>query len=369
MEHTKAVNEEFLSIGSPLVSVVVPNYNHARYLPERLDSIRNQTFQNFELIYLDDASTDDSEAVFARYKQAHPELSHRFNAQIVNDVNSGTPFAQWNRGVQMARGKYVWIAEADDYADPRLLERLVGELERDSSVSIAYCRSKGVSDGVVYDWFPYVPFGEQARFWESDYVSAGRDEIEYRLSFLNTIANASATVFRRDVYNSVGGADISYRTSGDHLVWMRMLENTRIAFIAEPLNFYRTHENSVRAHIKSGAKQEAYVRESYRLLEYLRDVVRLPDDIYERCCYERAEYIFRLFTRRQAPISTIQRALRIARTTDPHVVRRFGDYLRHKGAGRLAMIAPRLASTWTLPPFGAYWPTEAQVDPPVKAAR
>ena len=102
----------------PTVSVIVPNYNHARFLPQRIESILRQTYQDFELILLDDCSTDDSRAVLSQYA-SEPRVRIQFN-----EVNSGSTFRQWNKGVRLARGKYVWIAESDDYADERLLERL-----------------------------------------------------------------------------------------------------------------------------------------------------------------------------------------------------------------------------------------------------
>src|ERR1700746_3879780 len=107
----------------PKVSVIVPNYNHARFLQKRIDSILNQTFQDFELILLDDCSTDVSRAILSQYAN-DPRVRLEFNA-----MNSGSTFKQWNKGVRLARGKYVWIAESDDYADERLLQRLVDALE------------------------------------------------------------------------------------------------------------------------------------------------------------------------------------------------------------------------------------------------
>jgi len=102
---------------TPTVSVIVPNYNHARYLRRRVDSILAQTYSDFELILLDDCSTDHSREILASYRD-NPKVRVEFNAK-----NSGTPFKQWNKGVQMARGRYIWIAESDDYADFRFLAR------------------------------------------------------------------------------------------------------------------------------------------------------------------------------------------------------------------------------------------------------
>ena len=96
----------------PRVTVVTPNYNHARYLPERIDSILAQTFQDFELLILDNASTDNSREVIESYT-SYQNVRAAFNAE-----NNGSPFKQWNLGLSQAKGEYVWFAESDDYADP-----------------------------------------------------------------------------------------------------------------------------------------------------------------------------------------------------------------------------------------------------------
>jgi len=88
----------------PKVSVIIPNYNHARFLEQRIQSILNQTYQDFEILYLDDASTDDSNEVFAQFKD------DRRIRSILNQTNSGSPFKQWNRGIKAATGDYIWIA-------------------------------------------------------------------------------------------------------------------------------------------------------------------------------------------------------------------------------------------------------------------
>src|SRR5215472_4105163 len=109
----------------PKVSVIIPNYNHARYLQQRIDTVLGQTFQDFEVILLDDCSTDESRSIISEYAK-DPRVRTEFN-----EVNSGSTFKQWNKGVRLARGEYVWIAESDDYADKRFLEKLVYRLDAD----------------------------------------------------------------------------------------------------------------------------------------------------------------------------------------------------------------------------------------------
>src|SRR5688572_15349118 len=95
-----------------LVSVIVPNYNHADFLQQRLESILNQTYQHFEVIILDDFSTDDSKDIIEKYR-------HNSKVTLISysTKNMGSTFAQWNKGVEMASGEIIWMAESDDVAD------------------------------------------------------------------------------------------------------------------------------------------------------------------------------------------------------------------------------------------------------------
>ncbi len=111
------------NIRNPKVSIIIANYNYARYLEQRLDSIIQQTYRDFEIIFLDDASSDESvELCKNKYK-------HYITHFKVNSVNTGNPFVQWNKGVRLAQGKYIWIAEADDFCEPTFLEEMVPLLE------------------------------------------------------------------------------------------------------------------------------------------------------------------------------------------------------------------------------------------------
>lgn len=130
---------------APLVSVVVPNYNYARYLDARLSSILNQTFQDFELILLDDASTDNSLELLDRYKN-DPHVSHF----IVNEQNTGSPFKQWMKGILLAKGEWVWIAEADDLCEPTFLETCVEQVQKYPNVSVCMTAFRYIDEKVIY---------------------------------------------------------------------------------------------------------------------------------------------------------------------------------------------------------------------------
>jgi glycosyltransferase involved in cell wall biosynthesis len=226
----------------PAVSVIVPNYNHAQFLPRRLDSILGQTFGDFELIYLDDASTDNSDRVIASF------LEDRRIRVIRNTINSGNAFKQWNRGVREALGDYIWIAEADDSAEPTLLSRLVPLLDQNPQVGIAYCQSMEVdgSDRILRSFDCWTADLDQER-WRHDFIASGPEECAQYLVVKNTIPNASAVLFRRSVFEQTGGAVESMTLCGDWITWVRMLLVSDLAFVGEPLNYFRSHAGSVRA--------------------------------------------------------------------------------------------------------------------------
>lgn len=132
------------------VSVIVPNYRHSRFLKHRLRSIFTQTRQPHEIIFLDNASPDDSVEVARRLALESPVPM----TIIVNERNNGSTFRQWMKGLGLATGDLVWIAEADDACRPQLLERLVPEFY-DPEVVLAYCQSAtiGPDSEILSDHF------------------------------------------------------------------------------------------------------------------------------------------------------------------------------------------------------------------------
>lgn len=126
---------------SPKVSVIVSNYNHSAYLKERIDSILNQTYQDFELIILDDCSTDNSMSIIESYRN-NSHVTH----VVQNEQNSGSPFLQWHKGIALAQGEYIWIAESDDAAHPQFQSTLVGQLVCHPEAVLAYSHSLWVDE-------------------------------------------------------------------------------------------------------------------------------------------------------------------------------------------------------------------------------
>jgi len=230
--------------GAPLVTVIVPNYNHRRFLEQRLSSIAGQSLRDIEIIVLDDASTDGSPDVLEGFVSGE-----RRSTLLRNAHNSGSTFKQWRKGLERAQGRYVWIAESDDFADTSFLTRTVALLESDSSLMIAHAQSMmtdvegkhlGRPDGWVDDLSP----GR----WNVDFRAAGIAEIRDYLCQKNTIPNASAVVFR----NFPGIeflVDDGMRLCADWLFWIRLLARGNYAFIAQELNYWRQSSSNARTRL------------------------------------------------------------------------------------------------------------------------
>lgn len=123
------------------VSVIVPNYNYEKYLKMRMESVLNQSYPIYEIIFLDDASTDGSARIAQGYLEEGSSVKF-----IKNEVNSGSVFNQWVKGLRIARGDYLWIAEADDICEGTFLEELISRFEKDKDVVLAYCQSKQIDE-------------------------------------------------------------------------------------------------------------------------------------------------------------------------------------------------------------------------------
>ena len=318
---------------TPRVSVIIPNYNYAHYLEKRIRSVLDQTYQDFELLYLDDASTDDSNEVFARVA-SDPRIR-----AIYNQVNSGCPFEQWNKGAQRAKGEYLWFAEADDYANERLLATLVDRLDEHPSAGAAYCQSWEVDEN---DVLLRSRQETNARLyggshWEEDFVSHGRDECSRYLFVSNTIPNASAVLLRRALYEQVGRADPTFRLCGDWMLWTRILLISDLSFVAEPLNYWRQHAKTMRSRrIRDGL----YVIESYRVMGYIASEVEVPEDAFERGCDHMAGIWLSRALIGRLQLSRNPAVYRAARAVDPSILRRLP-----------CALATRLRhGTWLRPP-------------------
>ncbi|MEQ9262259.1 MAG: glycosyltransferase family 2 protein [Owenweeksia sp.] len=235
----------------PRISVIIPNYNHAPFLEERIQSVLNQTFQDFELILLDDYSTDNSLSILENYRNKDPRISLYPNTQ-----NSGSPFAQWNKGVELAKGELLWIAESDDSCLPEFLEELLTLLDKNPDVGIAYCQSNLVDEEgkVINNYLKNLEFIYKTKHWRQDFIRKGENVCREWMLFHNPIPNASGCLIRKEAFIEAGGADPAMRLNGDWFLYTKILSRWNLGFSAKTLNRFRVHELTQRARTRTTYK-------------------------------------------------------------------------------------------------------------------
>ncbi len=237
----------------PKVSVIIPNYNHAQFLKQRVDSVLAQTFQDIEIIILDDCSTDNSRGIIELYRN-HSKVT----SIIYNQINSGSPFKQWKKGIELAQGEYIWIAESDDYAAPAFLQTVYSMAKENENVGISFCNSNWVNATGEP--------GESLSLYTESFFRKGSDEI-MRLLRHNTIQNTSAAIVRKDVaVKSVEGID-QFHSCGDWLFYIRLLMNSNVCYTGEVLNNFRWYH----ANTSNNARKNGWwITEGIQILSVLQ---------------------------------------------------------------------------------------------------
>jgi glycosyltransferase involved in cell wall biosynthesis len=256
------------------VSVIIPNYNHAVYLKRRIDSVLNQTCRDFELIILDDASTDNSRDIIESYR-SHPSIAH----VVYNDVNGGSPFKQWEKGLNLARGEWVWIAESDDYAEHTFLEKMLAEVDQRPNVGIVYCDSHIVQNNHVEPG-TFIPIKNKqfnTTRWSHGYTNRGVNEIEDYLLAVGTINNTSAALFNRAILIQANPFDRQFRFIGDKYVFIKVLALSDIVYVADSLNYYCDPFNA-----KHEDKLIFLFYEHFLVLDWVRKHLKLPEEKFNR---------------------------------------------------------------------------------------
>lgn len=250
----------------PFVSVIVPNYNHAAFLTQRIDSILNQSFHDFELILLDDCSTDNSREVLSSYAE-NLHITHL----VFNETNSGSPFAQWKKGIELAKGEWIWIAESDDWADEQFLEIMLYEASTHSSAGLLYAKAQYMyPDGKT--WCPQL--SNRAIFHK------GEDFFKQKLLFANVIYNVSMVLFRKSLIKELDFTKFdNMRLCGDWFFYALLCERTDVLEVDKLLSFYRVH--NANSSFMAECEGRTFL-EGLEILDYLLARHPMPQQAYSR---------------------------------------------------------------------------------------
>ncbi len=259
------------------VTAIVPNFNHARYLPQRLDSILAQTYPLIDILVLDDCSADDSRAVIDSYVKRFPD---RIKA-IYNKENSGNVFRQWQKGHSHAKGDLVWICESDDFCEPTFVERTITAF-RDPSVMLAFGRIQFAdSDGNYFAGLDHYRDDSEPGIWDVRTIRPAAEWFRGGFGVKNVIANVGGSLWRRfDVPDQVWNEARSFKVMGDWYLYSVIAGGGQIAYEPSAVSYFRIHESNTSG--SSAQSKPEYYKEYSQLMAALKGRWDIPDGTLAR---------------------------------------------------------------------------------------
>jgi len=246
------------NINEPEISIVIPAYNHARYVEQAIKSVLGQTFQDWELIVIDDGSTDDTGKVIDACAY-HPRVT------ICHQRNRGLS-PTLNKGLEMARGRYFNFLPSDDFFHPDKLASQIEFIKTSGELAAVFCDQTPVdSEGDPVE-------GDAIASWsEVKYTAA--DEILPKLFERNFIPAPSALI-NTQVLRNVGGFDESLTYTQDYDLWIRILPGNEIHWLHKKLLYYRWHGEN----LTFEADEPIHFERAYLLIKALNSLS--IEDIY-----------------------------------------------------------------------------------------
>jgi glycosyltransferase involved in cell wall biosynthesis len=244
----------------PLVSICIPNFNYGKYISEAIDSVLNQSLKEFELVIVDDCSTDNSKEVISRYSDSRIRFYE-------NETNIGMT-KNWNKCVKLSRGEFICILGADDYVHPEFLEKSVHTFRSNSRVGLVYSASEKVKDNREKI--------EVFRMSDIDFIESGSKAFR-RFAERNVVMPSSALI-RKDCFESLGYFDEHLGYAPDIEMFARIATRYDVAYISEVLGYYRLHkENFTKVVGKRGEMVEEIIMTIDKMISDIPDNSDLVD--------------------------------------------------------------------------------------------
>ena len=259
-----------------MVSAIVPNYNHSKYLSQRLESILNQSYDHISITILDDCSTDNSREIIDHYVEKYPG---RIRA-VYNDKNSGGVFRQWRKGVLETEGDLIWLCESDDFCEPDFVEKLVPYFS-DDSVQMAFGRilETDAEGRPNLELDEYREFSEPG-IWGRPLVRPAAAWFSGAFGVRNVIANVGGCIWRRaPISDSVWDEAGTYRVVGDWYLYVQIASGGQIAWDPEAVSYFRRHGANTSS---SSFRTPNFYRELERLMLALRTEWDIPTQTVRR---------------------------------------------------------------------------------------
>ncbi len=235
----------------PLVSVVVPCYNHEKYVKETIESIINQTYKNIELIVIDDGSKDGSVQVIQ-------EMADKYGFTFIHRPNKGLS-ATLNEGIKLSKGKYFSAIASDDILMLEKIEKQVEFMESNPEYGMCYGKIVYFEDSIK-NTSEYSNSNKQG--WVFD------DLLNY-----GCFIPAPSTFMRKEVFETVGEYDENLWIE-DWDMWLRISQKYQVGYIDEYLAYYRKHDTNISSQSLKMYKAEKQILEKYKDYENFDNVIK-----------------------------------------------------------------------------------------------
>lgn len=275
-EYFQKVISTFERKSTTKVSVVIPNYNYEKYMPERLNSIINQTHKVDEIIFLDDCSKDNSVNVARGILE-----KSNIDFQIIENKQNAGVYRQWLKGFDLAKNDLVWIAEADDFAEPNFLETLISLFNTNKQIGLAYSQSTIIDENgkIIHDNVKFHTDEIDKDKWKNSYINNGLIEIEKVLLYRNTIPNVSACLINKKYLLGIDSEILKYKYCGDWFLYSYLLNKSNIAFCNRSLNHFRKHTNNVTT---TNTFKDDYIEEVLEIKNYIYSIQKINSRMHEK---------------------------------------------------------------------------------------
>jgi glycosyltransferase involved in cell wall biosynthesis len=235
---------------NPLISIIIPVYNGERYLEETINSALNQTYSNWELIIIDDASTDKSPVIIKSYFKKHSKKIK----PIKHLKNKGCPAASKNSGLKIAKGKYIAFLDQDDLWLPQKLEMQIKEVEQSPKIGLVACNAS------VLDQNKNEIIGN---VWKTTKILQ-KQNLTKRLLLGNFILTSSCVLVRKEFFDRYGLLDEKFKIADDYDLWFRISRYYNIALQQKHLTIWRRTGQSTSFNEKKMLKDLIYFFEKRR---------------------------------------------------------------------------------------------------------
>lgn len=245
----------------PIISIVIPVYNGAKYLRQAIDSVMFQTWQDFELIIVDNASSDKTLEVSNSYNDSR--------VSVYSETDHLPIYANFNRAASYASGKYIKFLCADDLLLPLSLETLVTSILKDPHIGLV------TSQRIAID-----AAGKHLRLLYLEHrggLISGKEALQLVSKLNNFIGEPSCVLIDKEIFTSLGGFDNRFCQLGDLHLWCRILSTNDLYYIQTPLSCYRLHTDQLTHHnlrnMRLRLREDRWIRDTLKGLGYHKDWV------------------------------------------------------------------------------------------------